>query len=206
MHPAATVSAPFLFRPFALDPSTSFLPVSSAPPPPVSSSLPSFSASAFAYPDSSALPDPSTSFTFGHLDDLPEDSPPDAVPRVLDPGVPAAVPDSACSEFRRMMSFTIDLFPQAAGSPSVAPPPRALFEDFFSSPSPPLSPVFLNWFEKICCAMSEADSRLASFVVSGRGDFLSSFTFFHLCCPRGFRFGGYGSCELFFAFSFLSVV
>ena len=59
-----------------------------------------------------------------------EDSPPGAVPSVLDPGV-AAVTESVHSEFCRMMSFIVDLFPQAAGSPSVSPPPRALFEDFF---------------------------------------------------------------------------
>ena len=71
-----------------------------------------------------------------------------------------------------MMSFIVDLFLQAAGSPSVTPPPCALFKDFFSSPSPPSSPVFLNWFERIRSALSEADSRLSSLVVSGRGDFL----------------------------------
>ena len=57
VHPAAPFSAPPLFRPFALDPSPSSLPVSSAPPPPVSYSLPSFSACASAYPDSSTPPD-----------------------------------------------------------------------------------------------------------------------------------------------------
>ena len=32
-----------------------------------------------------------------------------------------------------MLLLIVDLFPQAAGSPSVAPPPRALFEDFICS-------------------------------------------------------------------------
>ena len=41
-----------------------------------------------------------------------------------------------------MMSFIVDLFPQAAGSPSVLP--RALFEDFFSSSVPLPPPIFLN--------------------------------------------------------------
>ena len=90
----------------------------------------------------------------------------------LDPVVPAAVLESASSEFRRMMVFIVDLFPQAAGSPSVPPAPRALFEDFFSSSAPPPSPVFLNWFERIRSALSEADSRLARFVASGHGDYL----------------------------------
>ena len=34
------------------------------------------------------------------------------------------------------------------------------------------SPIFLNWFEGVRSALSEADSHLASFVASGRGDFL----------------------------------
>ena len=68
-----------------------------------------------------------------------------------------------------MMSFIVDLFPQAAGSLLVLPPPRALFEDFFSSPP---FPIFLNWFERIRSALLEVDSCLASFVASGRDDFL----------------------------------
>ena len=169
VRPLAPVSAPSLFRPFAAD-SSSSLTVSSAPPSPSSSGLPSFSASSFTYQGSSAPPDPSATFAFGHPDDLPENSPPDAIPRELDPALPAAVSESACSEFRRMMAFIVDLFLQAAGSPSI-PPPRALFEDFFSSSAPP-SLVFLNWFKRIRTALSEADSRLASFVASGRGDYL----------------------------------
>ena len=124
------------------------------------------SASAFVPP-----PTPSA-FGFVSSEDLPEDSPPDAVPRVLDPGF-GSVPDSARVEFCRMHSFIVDLFPQAAGSPSAAPPPRALFEDFFSSTAPSSSsPVFLNWFERVWSALSDADSHLAGFVASGRGDFL----------------------------------
>ena len=118
------------------------------------------------------LPDPSSSFSFGLSDDLPEDAPPDALPRVLDPvASSSALPESARSEFRRMMAFTVDLFPQAAGSPSVPPPPRALFKDFFSSSVPPPPPIFLNWFGRIRSALADADSRLASFVASGRGDY-----------------------------------
>ena len=70
------------------------------------------------------------------------------------------------------MIFIADLFPQAAGSPSVPPPPRALFEDFFSSSVPPLPPIFLNWFERILSALADADPHLASFVALGRGDYL----------------------------------
>ena len=180
----APVSAPFLFRPFALDPSpsSSSVPVSSAPPPPgFSGPPPGFSSSSFSFPDSSVPPpDPSASFAFGPSEDLPEDSPPDAVHRVLNPGASVAFPDSVRSEFRKMMSFIMDLFQQVAGSPSVLPPPRALFEDFFSSPTPPppppppppSPPIFLNWFGRVRSALEEADSHLASFIASGRVDFL----------------------------------
>ena len=70
-----------------------------------------------------------------------------------------------------MIAFMVDLFPQAVGSPSAPPPPRALFEDFFGSSAPTSSPIFLNWFEQVRTALSDADSRLASFLASGRSDF-----------------------------------
>ena len=166
--------APSLFCPFALV-SSSSVPVSSAPHSVASSGHPTFSSS-FAFDSSSAPPDPSSSFSFGLSDDLPEDAPPDVLPRVFDPVSASALPGSARSEFRRMMSFIVDLFPQAAGSPSVPPPPppRALFEDFFSSSVPPPlpPPIFLYWFERIRSALADADSCLASFVASGRGDYL----------------------------------
>ena len=160
-------ATPSFFRPF-VSPSTSSVPSAPSAPPLSSSAGVSPSASSF-FPSVPAF-DPAPAFGFASADDLPEDSPPDAVPRVLDPGF-AAVPEAARSEFRCILAFIIDLFPQAVGSPSVPPPPRALFEDFFSS-SAPSSSIYLNWFERIWSALSEADSRLASFVASGRGDFL----------------------------------
>ena len=163
-------SASPLFRPFA--PSA---PLPLPPPSPsCSAGAPPVSVPSASFPSASAFVPPPTPFAFGFVsaEDLPEDSPPDAVPRVLDPGF-GSVPDSARVEFRRMLSFIVDFFLQAAGSPSVAPPPRALFEDFFSSAAAPsFSPVFLNWFERVRSALSDADSRLAGFVASGRGDFL----------------------------------
>ena len=161
---APPVSTPSLFCPFASDPSA---PSGSSAPPPASLASSAFPLSALTVHDS--VPpsvDPAAAFGFG----ASEDSPPDAVPHVLDPRL-AVVPEPVCSEFHRMIGFIVDLFPQAAGSPSVSPPPRALFEGFFSSSTPP-SPIFLNWFERIRSALSEAESRLASFVVSGRSDFL----------------------------------
>ena len=186
---APPVSAPSLFRPFASDPSA--LSGSSAPPPAslASSDFP-LSASTLHHSVPSSV-DPAAAFGFGASEDLPEDSPPDAVPRVLDPGL-AAVPESVHSEFRRMMSFIVDLFPQAVGSPSVSSPPRALFEDFFSSSTP--SPIFLNWFERIWSALSEADSCLASFVASARGGFLFLLSRSPVYAVHGdFALGGCGS-------------
>ena len=98
-------------------------------------------------------------------------SAPDALPSEVDPVFPAAVPDSVRSEFRRMLSFLVDLFPQAAGSQSAPPPPRTLFKDFFGTSAPHSPPIFLSWFERVHMALAEAASRLASFLSSSRSDF-----------------------------------
>ena len=92
---------------------------------------------------------------------------PDTLPRDDD----SAAPDSVRLEFPRMLAFLIDLFPQAAGSHSSPPPPRALFEDFFGSSTPHSPPNFLSWFERVRLALSQADSRLSSFLSSGPPDF-----------------------------------
>ena len=168
---APTVSALSLFRPFAAD-SSSSVPVSSAPLPSALSSTPSFSSSAVAYlGPSSALAHFAPTPSFVPPDELPDDVAPDALPRDIDLAVPAAVLDSARSEFSRMLSFIVDLFPQAAGPPSAPPPPRALFEVFFGFSAPPSSPVFFNWFERVRTTLSDADTPMASFLASGRGDF-----------------------------------
>ena len=157
LHPPA---APSLFHPFAADP------VPSAPAP--SSFSPTFP-SAPAAPDFAYAPAASSSFVAP--DDLPVGAAPDALPHDDDSAVPAAAPDSVLSEFRQMLAFLVDLFPQAAGSHSSAPPPRALFEDFFSSATPHSPSIFLSWFERVRTALSDADSRLSAFLVSGRFDF-----------------------------------
>ena len=159
LHPPA---APSLFRPFAADP------VPSAPAPP-SSFSPTFP-SAPAAPDFAHAPASSTSFMAS--DDLLVGAAPDALPHDDDSAVCAAVPDSVCSEFRRMLAFLVDLFPQAAGSHSSAPPlARALFKDFFSSSTPHSPSIFLSWFERVRTALSDADFRLSAFLSSGRSDF-----------------------------------
>ena len=69
-----------------------------------------------------------------------------------------------------MMRYVIDLFPQAEGSPSAEPPPRALFEDFFGSLSAPSPPLHFNWFNRIRVALVNADSSMASVLSAGRSD------------------------------------
>ena len=181
------LSAPSFFRPFASSPSVFAGP--SAPSAPLVSSSSGVLPSASSFHPSAPSFDPAASFGFGASEDLLEDSPPDAVPRVIDPGF-AVVLEAVCSEFCRMMCFIVNLFPQAAGSPSIPSPPRAVFEDFFCSSTPSSSPIFLNWFERVRSALSEADSHLANFVASGRGDFLLLSSRSPVCCSRGFCFGG----------------
>ena len=154
------VSAPSLFRPFAADPAPSVL----VPAAPLPSAFPSAPAPVDYQGPSSSAPPP---FHVAPSFVAPEDAAPDTLPRDAGSAVPAAVPESVGSEFRCMLSFLVDLFPQAVGAP---PPPRALFEDFFGSSAPP-PPIFLSWFESIRTALSDADARLASFLSLGRADF-----------------------------------
>ena len=146
--------------------------MSSAPPPLASASVLSFSSCDFVSPGTSSTPSaPAASSAFGHSDDLPDDVPPDYLPGEHDPAVPPAVPENARSEFRRVLAFIVDHFPQAAGSPSVPPPPWALSEEFFGSAALPSFPVFLSWFKRVRTALSDADTRMAAFLASGRSDF-----------------------------------
>ena len=158
-------SAPSLFRPFAADPAPSVL----VPAAPLSSAFPSAPDVVPGPSFSSSAPPPflaSASSSFVAPDELPEDAAPDALPRDVD----SVVLESVRSELRRMLSFLVDLFPQAAGTPSA--PPRALFEDFFGSSVPSSSPIFLSWFERVRTALSDVDARPAAFLSSGRSDFL----------------------------------
>ena len=81
--------------------------------------------------------------------------------------LPPTVPDSVRAEIRRMYAYVVDLFLQAASSPSDAPLPRALFEEFFSPSTTPHQPIFLSWFERVRTSLMDADSRMASLLVSG---------------------------------------
>ena len=142
-------------------------PLSSVPPPPVALLGSSFSSAAPGPSFAPPRPDPS----------VPDDAafdPDFADPSALglEPPLAPPVPDSVRAEIRRMYSYVVDLFPQAAGSPAAAAaPPRALFEDFFvASPSSTHLPVFLDWFARVRTSLSEADARLASLLASGRPD------------------------------------
>ena len=144
----------------------SVCPLFSLPSTPAAPVLAPASSSSFASADPVSFSAPSSS-SFVAPDELPMGAAPDALP----PDDDSAVLDSVCSEFRRMVAFLVDLFPQAAGSHSSLPPPWALFEDFFGSAAPHSPPIFLSWFERVRIALSEADSRLSSFLSSGRSDF-----------------------------------
>ena len=110
-------------------------PLSGVPPPPAAPLSSSFSSAA---PGPSFAPSCPDDFAF----DL-DFADPSALG--LEPPLAPPVPDSVRVEIRRMYSYVVDLFPQAAGSP--AAPPRALFEGFFvASPSSTTQPVFLHWF------------------------------------------------------------
>ena len=82
----------------------------------------------------------------------------------LDPEapLPPSLSDSAHAEVRSMYQYLVDLFPQTAGPSQAPPPPRALFEEFFATPSSPHQPVFLTWFERVRSTLAEADSRIVS--------------------------------------------
>ena len=183
---AVPVSSPSLFRPFdvpsapvslagaASAPYGSASPVSSAPSfgsasfllaPPQSEAPPPLLFRPFM-PGSSSDAPLRSSFTFADDDRFSPDLGDPVAPRPEAP-LPQSVPDSVRAESRRMYSYVVSLFQQAAGAPS-APPPRALFEDFFSASSAPHQPVYLSWFDRVRTALAEADSRMACLLAAGR--------------------------------------
>ena len=161
LRPASSFAAPSVFR---------------APAPPVS-----------APPPSVPVPPPSAVFPGSAPASLPSSLPSSSAPLSSDPPVPedpafldpaaSLSSDAERSEFRRMLRFVVDLFPQAEGSPSDPPPSRGLLEDLLSSSSSassspsPSSRVFLSLFDKVRSALSATDERLASFLAAGRSDF-----------------------------------
>ena len=173
--PAVPVAVPAVpeapatpFRPFAVsgssEPSVSCLAPFAAP-----AAVPDFASGVPLLPPQSPVSSaaPSVSVFIGSAEDHLDLGYPDAVPS--DPEVP--LPDSFPAEIRRMYAYLGGLFPQAAGAPSVDPPPHALFEEFFTLASTRQQPIYLNWFTRVHMALAETDTRLAAFLASGRMDF-----------------------------------
>ena len=94
---------------------------------------------------------------------------PDDIHSPLDPSTPLSL-DSSRSEYRRMIDYVCDLFPQAAGVPPSAPRPRALFESFFAPVAPATPSLDFNWFDRVRTALEDADSRVAALLASGRSE------------------------------------
>ena len=158
--PAVPDSPPHLFRPFAV--SESFVGVGSVPSVPASVSLASASAPVVSAAPlgSASAPGPSSGLPPGFSTPPGAGAPPPSVfafapEDPFDPGfqdsaapVPPLVPESVRAEIRCMYTYLVDLFPQVAGSPTTPPPPRALFEEFFSSASNPRQPVSSRGFRE----------------------------------------------------------
>ena len=153
--PVAALAVPeapaMLFRPFAV--SGSLEPrVSSSAPFAAPAAVPDFASGVPPLPlqslvSSAAL---SASAYVGSAEDHFDPGYPDAVPRDPEVLLPLSLPDPFRAEIRHMYAYLVDLFPQAAGAPAVDPPPRALFEEFFTPASTPQHPIYL----KLVCTRS----------------------------------------------------
>ena len=126
----------------------------------------------------SALTAPPSSSTFAaSQDDQFDPEYPDSLPRDPEVPIPPAVPDSFRAEKRRMYSYHVDLFPQAAGSPCIDPL-RTLFENFFN-------PSTTHLFELVCmCAGGSCRFGYSSCVLpctQASGLFLLALTFVAGC-------------------------
>ena len=122
-----------------------------APPPPVFDPL--------AHPSVPQFDDSAFDHGEGQFD---EDAP------FSDSTAPPLSLDSSRSEYRRMVEYVLGLFPQASGVPPSAPPPRALFESFFAASTPTSTDLHFNWFDRVHQSLNDADSRMATFLSSGR--------------------------------------
>ena len=98
-------------------------------------------------------------------DHLPEDDHP-----FIDPSAPPLSLDSSRAKYHPMVEYILGSFPQSVGAPTATPPPRALFESFFTSASPSPQSLSFNWFDRFRTALVDADSRMAAFLAAGRSD------------------------------------
>ena len=155
--PAVPEAPAPLFRPFA---------VSGSSEPPVSSSalfaapgaVPDFaSGDPWLPPQPPVSAAPASAFVgsaYNHFDQ----GYPDAVPHDPEVPLPPSLPDTFRAEIPHMYAYLVDLFSQAVGAPPVNPPPRALFEEFFTPALSPQQPIFLNWFARVRTELEETDS------------------------------------------------
>ena len=87
-----------------------------------------------------------------------------------DPSAPPLSLGSSRLEYRCMVEYVLGLFPQASGVPPSAPSPRVLFESFFADSTPSSPNLHFNWFDRVCQSLTDADTRMAAFLSSGRSD------------------------------------
>ena len=78
--------------------------------------------------------------------------------------------DSSRSEYLLIIDCICGLFPQAVGIPPVDPPPWSLFESFFAEALEAQTPLAFNWFERVRTSLIDADSRMATWLATGRSD------------------------------------
>ena len=100
----------------------------------------------------------------------PDDRQFDDETHFTDPSSPSISLDSSRSEYRRMVEYVLGLFPQASGVPPSAPPPRTLFESFFADSTPQSPNLHFNGFDRVRQSLTDADSRMAAALSSGRSD------------------------------------
>ena len=155
MAASAAPEAPApLFRPFAvcgsLEP-----PVSSSAPFAAPGAVPDFASGVPLLPPQTPVSSvaPSSSAFVGSAEDHFDSGYPDAVPRDPEVPLPPSIPDSFRVEIHCLYAYLVDLFPQAEGAPAADPPPRALFEEFFTPALAPQQPIYLNWFASVRTAL-----------------------------------------------------
>ena len=108
-----------------------------------------------------------------HFEDLLSDSedwPLEDDVAFADPSAPPLSLDSSRLEYRHMAKYILGLFPQAACVPPSAPPPRVLFESFFTASAPSLPTLNFNWFDRVRQAVTDTASRMAAFLATGRSE------------------------------------
>ena len=143
------------------------------PPAPAYEGIP-MTCAASAVPASHApVFDPHTPSSIPPFEDLvfdPDDRQFDDETHFADPSAPSISLDSSRFKYPRMVEYVLGLFPQASGVPPSVPPPRALFVSFFADSTPPSPNLHFNLFDRARQSLTDADSRIAAALSSGRSD------------------------------------